>query len=283
MTIASQVGSAEFFVLPDTKTLLMMGKTERHDFYELRKYIENENINSIILQGPGGDLSVSYEIADLIIKHEIDVILPSKAECLSACALIFVAGKNRKMEEGSTLGFHLPYLLNSHDGKSTYCDYECRWKTYQLGLKDTRKLSKLLLRDGISEKVLDIVIETNPTAMRWITQSQAAEFGLTTTSKEGLSQVFSETVFNQVKECWVIDHGSVVSNVNLTVAMILTSEGKVESGSLRLVKSEGGTDRAKIIAFEAARRAILRCQKNGYHLPKEKYGQWKEIELNFNP
>ena len=34
---------------------------------------------------------------------------------------------------------------------------------------------------------------------------------------------------------------------------------------------------------QAARRAILRCQKGGYNLPVEKYEHWREIEMTFNP
>ncbi|MEM6478789.1 MAG: energy transducer TonB, partial [Pseudomonadota bacterium] len=36
-------------------------------------------------------------------------------------------------------------------------------------------------------------------------------------------------------------------------------------------------------AFEAARRAIIRCGAKGFDLPSEKYDQWKEIEMTFNP
>ena len=36
-------------------------------------------------------------------------------------------------------------------------------------------------------------------------------------------------------------------------------------------------------AFEAGRRAIIRCTKGGYPLPPEKYGQWREIEVVFDP
>jgi hypothetical protein len=34
-------------------------------------------------------------------------------------------------------------------------------------------------------------------------------------------------------------------------------------------------------AFEAGRRALLRC--GPYDLPKGKYEQWKDIEVTFNP
>mgnify|MGYP000099467362 CR=1 FL=1 len=105
--------------------------------------------------------------------------------------------------------------------------------------------------------------------------SEATSPALTKEETDGLR--------DDVQECWIVDEGSLVSNVKLTVAMSMTPEGKVEGGSLRLLSGEGGSDRAKKIAFEAARRAILRCQKKGYDLPKEKYDHWREIEITFDP
>ena len=105
--------------------------------------------------------------------------------------------------------------------------------------------------------------------------SEATGPALTKDEKEGLR--------DDVQACWIVDEGSLVSNVTVTVAMSMTPEGKVKGGSLRLISGEGGSDRAKKIAFEAARRAILRCQKKGYDLPKEKYEHWREIEIIFDP
>ena len=93
----------------------------------------------------------------------------------------------------------------------------------------------------------------------------------------------AENFRNAVQACWIVDEGSLVSKVTVTVAMSMTPDGKVKSGSLRLVSGEGGSDRAKKIAFEAARRAILRCQKQGYELPKDKYEYWKEMQMTFRP
>jgi hypothetical protein len=59
--------------------------------------------------------------------------------------------------------------------------------------------------------------------------------------------------------------------------------GRVVSSSLRLLSSEGGSGTAVDTAFQAARRAILRCQGDGYTLPQEKFDQWKTVEMTFNP
>ncbi len=85
-----------------------------------------------------------------------------------------------------------------------------------------------------------------------------------------------------VQNCWVVDVGSQASNVTVTVGFSLSQEGKVE-GPVNLLSSEGGDQTSVNTAFQAARRAILRCQKGGYKLPIEKYDHWRDIEITFNP
>ena len=85
-----------------------------------------------------------------------------------------------------------------------------------------------------------------------------------------------------VQDCWVVDVGSEAANVTVTVAMSLDRSGKVV-GDIRMIGSEGGSGSAVDVAFQSARRAVLRCQKDGYDLPSEKYEQWRDIEVTFNP
>lgn len=86
-----------------------------------------------------------------------------------------------------------------------------------------------------------------------------------------------------VQQCWVVDVGSRAADVTVTLAMSLDRSGKIVSGSLQMIASEGGDQRAIQTAFQAARRAVLRCQKGGYNLPPEKYDHWRDIEMTFNP
>lgn len=86
-----------------------------------------------------------------------------------------------------------------------------------------------------------------------------------------------------VQRCWIVDVGSEAASVTVTVGMDMESSGRVVSSSLRLIGSEGGSAAAAETAFQAARRAILRCQNDGYQLPQDKYDQWKTIEMTFNP
>ncbi|MBK0329195.1 energy transducer TonB [Rhodobacteraceae bacterium F11138] len=87
-----------------------------------------------------------------------------------------------------------------------------------------------------------------------------------------------------VSRCWNV--GSLSSdalNTTVVVAVSLTQDGKPIADSIRMTSSSGGNDGSARDAFGAARRAIIRCGSSGFDLPAEKYGQWREIEMTFNP
>ena len=85
-----------------------------------------------------------------------------------------------------------------------------------------------------------------------------------------------------VNACWNVDPGSQAARVTMTVGFKLLPNGRVD-GDVRQVSATGGDAGATEIAFQAARRAILRCQSGGYKLPADKYDQWKEVEITFDP
>ncbi|MGR3756519.1 MAG: hypothetical protein ACU0AT_04735, partial [Tranquillimonas sp.] len=86
-----------------------------------------------------------------------------------------------------------------------------------------------------------------------------------------------------VQQCWNV--GSLSSEALRTTVVVsveMSQDGRPDSGSIRMVSSSGGGEAAKQ-AFEAARRAIIRCGANGYDLPAEKYAQWRNVEITFDP
>ncbi|MEM7719626.1 MAG: energy transducer TonB [Pseudomonadota bacterium] len=111
------------------------------------------------------------------------------------------------------------------------------------------------------------------------TQSEApARSGppLTGGEREGLRVAISR--------CWNV--GSLSTDAlgtTVVVAVEMEQTGRPITGSIRLVTSSGGSATGERQAFEAARRAIIRCGTQGFGLPAEKYDQWREIEMTFNP
>lgn len=85
-----------------------------------------------------------------------------------------------------------------------------------------------------------------------------------------------------VNRCWNVDPGSVAARVTVEVGFSLDRAGSVIGNEVRLIRSDGDQS-ATNTAFEAARRAILRCQSGGYQLPADKYDQWKDVVITFDP
>ena len=85
-----------------------------------------------------------------------------------------------------------------------------------------------------------------------------------------------------VQRCWNVDPGSLAARVTVVVGFSLDQNGQVVDNAVRLISSDGGASETDV-AFRAARIAVLRCQSGGYQLPAEKYAQWKDVELTFDP
>lgn len=87
-----------------------------------------------------------------------------------------------------------------------------------------------------------------------------------------------------VQACWNLGSlSSEAMRTTVTVAVEMEQTGRPIIGSIRMIGSEGGSSAAAQQAFEAARRAIIRCGAPGFDLPVEKYAQWRDIEMTFNP
>lgn len=87
-----------------------------------------------------------------------------------------------------------------------------------------------------------------------------------------------------VQQCWNVGALSMEAlRTTVTVAVSVGQDGVPDAGSITLVQSNGDSDTATRQAFEAARRAIIRCGARGFPLPPEKYEQWRNMELVFDP
>jgi hypothetical protein len=87
-----------------------------------------------------------------------------------------------------------------------------------------------------------------------------------------------------VSSCWNVGSLSTEAlQTTVTVAVSMLQDGKPDIATIRMIGSQGGSAAAAKQAFEAARRAIIRCGARGYSLPAEKYAQWQDIEMTFNP
>ncbi len=86
-----------------------------------------------------------------------------------------------------------------------------------------------------------------------------------------------------IKRCWNVGALSTDAlKITVVVGFSMTPDAKPEVGSIRMISAQGGSGVAVDRAFEAARRAIIRCGSGGLGLPVEKYDTWRNIEASFN-
>ncbi|MDV7145186.1 energy transducer TonB [Tropicimonas sp. TH_r6] len=125
------------------------------------------------------------------------------------------------------------------------------------------------LADAIAGAVAEAVAETPPVPARASGGPQ-------------LSYGEKEALKLAVSACWSV--GSLSTDaMRTTVTVLVEMQEDGRPVTIHLLDFEGGTEAAARQAFEAARRAILRCGARGYDLPRDKYERWREMELVFNP
>lgn len=86
-----------------------------------------------------------------------------------------------------------------------------------------------------------------------------------------------------INKCWNVGQlSSEALRTVVTLRVEMSEAGKPTS--VEMTNYEGGSEAAAQKAFEAGRRAVMRCAgTNGYDLPPEKYGQWNVLNLIFDP
>lgn len=99
----------------------------------------------------------------------------------------------------------------------------------------------------------------------------------------GLTEAERAGIIGAVSACWVMPPGAEASQIAVTVGFILTPEGRVANGHVALMTHDEASSGAVEQAFQSARRAVLRCQGDGYDLPPEAYAQWRDVQITFDP
>ena len=88
---------------------------------------------------------------------------------------------------------------------------------------------------------------------------------------------------DSVAKCWVVDRSKKYSKISVTLGVSFDRKGTLLSDSIYLVSASDGSSNDINLAYQSARRAILRCAGDGYDLPDDKYEIWKQMEIQFIP
>jgi len=132
--------SAEFS--QHDKSCHLDGEIRRGDEQKLEKIINS--CHRLSLNSSGGSFSVALDIVEMIDNTATHV--KEGDRCLSACAIIFMAGgyvedsfySVRIMERGAKIGFHRPYL--KLDGKKNVYSAKVLEKVYNISIEEISRL-----------------------------------------------------------------------------------------------------------------------------------------------
>ena len=99
-----------------------------------------------------------------------------------------------------------------------------------------------------------------------------------------LTQGEQDGLITALENIWVVDPYAASGKVTVIVAVKLNRDGTL-AGTPRMVSSSGGDGAAVEVAFRNARAALIELSRKpgGFPLPAEKYDEWKEINITFNP
>lgn len=103
----------------------------------------------------------------------------------------------------------------------------------------------------------------------------------------GLTGLTGPAMANDLRDistCWNVGMLSdAAKRVKVTLVFDLARDGTPVADSITLLGDSGTTPPARQQAFQAARRAILRCGAGGFDLPQQTYEQWRRVEMTFDP
>jgi hypothetical protein len=85
----------------------------------------------------------------------------------------------------------------------------------------------------------------------------------------------------QIRACWNVTED--VRDVRVLVEFSLSQAAEPLPNTIELLEANVDDAALATLAFEAARRAIIRCGADGYDLPAAAFPVWERIQMNFDP
>lgn len=124
-------------------------------------------VERLALESPGGSVREGRALAELVQKHSLDTAVTTY--CDSACTLVFVAGRERVLENGAELGFHRC--------RSTLWFYALLYDD-----EHNAEMARYLQSKGISKAFADEVISVSSNNLWYPSTDQLLAAGVTTSA-----------------------------------------------------------------------------------------------------
>jgi hypothetical protein len=149
---------------PDTGAIIVFGTLQPGDdkiFFERLKQFRK---GIVVFQGDGGSLVTAIKIGSAIRLRNYATLVANESRCASACAVAWLGGAPRLMEEGAQIGFHAAYALA--DGQAA-----------EVGVPNAL-LGAYLGKIGLPDRAVIYVTSAPPEGMTWLSPTDAESVGI---------------------------------------------------------------------------------------------------------
>lgn len=156
--VAAPVGPKE------TGAIVVSGTLQPGDDEIFAKRLMQFPKGIVVLQGDGGDLQAGINIGTAIRLKNYVTLVPPDSHCASACAIAWLGGAPRLMEDGSQVGFHAAYTLKN--GQTT-----------EAGAPNAL-LGSYLGKIGLPDRAVVYITAAPPEGMTWLSAAEAEKMGI---------------------------------------------------------------------------------------------------------
>lgn len=161
------------------KIIAVSGPIEVGDSEKFVKAVGPNLPDLVLLGSPGGNLSEGLAIAAEIALLRLPTFVNERRGCFSACALIWVAGKPRIMNENARIGVHAAYHLVEESGESLQME---------VSSVGNANIGAFLNEIGLDIEAIEFFVRAAPNSIALLTISKAHELNIPvkTMDKDGI-------------------------------------------------------------------------------------------------
>jgi hypothetical protein len=155
--------------IKDCYSIDVKGEIKQDDFVKFDSLVKKNGIKdgaaAVYLDSPGGNLLSGMIMGLVIHKLGFATVVEQDKHCVSVCASMWVAGKQKFVASTAKIGFHQPYTLDRRGQPH----------------RDPQGVSimkKYYAEIGISKPAADFFLAADPKDAYWINSDLAAGFGI---------------------------------------------------------------------------------------------------------
>lgn len=148
----------------NNKYIQIIGEIEPSDGQTFKELVYRYRPTEVLLDSPGGSLSVGLSIGQTIRELGINTLVPSNAICYSACAIAWLGGLQRYITKSSEVGFHAAYKIENE-------------RKIETGVGNAL-VGAYFTRIGLPEKAVAFLTAAPPEKLLRLTPELASDIGV---------------------------------------------------------------------------------------------------------